>query len=263
MLHPDLRVLGQPHRGTVRTATAVHPGQPAPSQPHRPDQGPARLPGLAQPERPPPRLSSQPNHANVPAPASARRKSLRRAPAEGRVTVLTAPATLRIATPTPSRSASVTGTPVLAAAEGTCRADRHAAGAVAEGLQARPDPTTRSDAPEEAGERRHTSPATAMHAPWHRAPPQARRATPRPWRASWPAPVFREAAREDRPRSRPPMPSGRTARTHLARSEVTSPDVSELPPCAFAGQEPVPTMCATRPNASMMGTVSSFGYSSS
>lgn len=55
VLHPDLRVLGQPDRGPLRTATAVHPGQLEPSQPHRPDPSPARIPALAQQERPPPR----------------------------------------------------------------------------------------------------------------------------------------------------------------------------------------------------------------
>lgn len=39
---------------------AVHPVQLEPPQPHSPDKGPARLPGLAQPERPPPRRPRRP-----------------------------------------------------------------------------------------------------------------------------------------------------------------------------------------------------------
>ncbi|MEU2502879.1 IS630 family transposase [Streptomyces sp. NRRL S-1314] len=60
VLHPDLRLLGQPHRSPLRTAAAVHPGQLEPSQPHGPDPGPPRLPALAQPERPPPRRPRSP-----------------------------------------------------------------------------------------------------------------------------------------------------------------------------------------------------------
>lgn len=60
LLHPDLRVLGQPDRGSLRPPAAVHPRQFEPPQPHRPDSGPARLPALAQPERPPPRRPRRP-----------------------------------------------------------------------------------------------------------------------------------------------------------------------------------------------------------
>lgn len=52
---PDLRLLGQPDRGPLRPATAVHPGRLPPPQPPRTDPGSARLPALAQRQRPPPR----------------------------------------------------------------------------------------------------------------------------------------------------------------------------------------------------------------
>lgn len=68
--------------------------------------------------------------------------------------------------------------------------------------------------------RRSISSATPVHGPWLSASPQARRATPRPSRPSWLPSAFREAAPDDRGAA--PMPSSRTARTHPARSEVTS-----------------------------------------
>jgi transposase len=52
---PRPRVLGQPDRGALRPAAAVHPGEFEPSQPSRADPGPAPLPALAQHQRPPPR----------------------------------------------------------------------------------------------------------------------------------------------------------------------------------------------------------------
>lgn len=72
VLHPDLRVLGQPDRGPLRATAAVHDRQLPPPQPHRPDPGPARLPALAQRQRPSTTFS-QPSAAN--APASAARKA--------------------------------------------------------------------------------------------------------------------------------------------------------------------------------------------
>jgi transposase len=51
VLHPHLRLLGQPDRGPLRTAAPVHPGQLPPPQPPRTDPGPAPLPALAQRQR--------------------------------------------------------------------------------------------------------------------------------------------------------------------------------------------------------------------
>ena len=55
VLHPDLRLLGQPDRGRLRPTAPVHPGQPPPPQPSRANQGPAPLSLLAQRQRPPSR----------------------------------------------------------------------------------------------------------------------------------------------------------------------------------------------------------------
>ncbi|GII57950.1 hypothetical protein Pth03_63390 [Planotetraspora thailandica] len=55
VLHPDLRLLGQPDRGALRAAPPVHHRQLRPPESHRPDSGPARLSALAQRQRPPPR----------------------------------------------------------------------------------------------------------------------------------------------------------------------------------------------------------------
>ncbi|EFE72139.1 predicted protein [Streptomyces viridosporus ATCC 14672] len=43
VLHPDLRLLGQPDRSPLRAASAVHRRQLPPPQPHRADPRPARL----------------------------------------------------------------------------------------------------------------------------------------------------------------------------------------------------------------------------
>ncbi|MET8558993.1 IS630 family transposase [Streptomyces sp. NPDC004959] len=53
VLHPDLRLLGQPDRSPLRTTEAVHHRQLPPPQPHRADPGGARLPALAQRQHPP------------------------------------------------------------------------------------------------------------------------------------------------------------------------------------------------------------------
>jgi restriction system protein len=44
VFHPDVRLLGQPDRGSLRSAATVHPGQLPPPQPSRADPVPARRP---------------------------------------------------------------------------------------------------------------------------------------------------------------------------------------------------------------------------
>lgn len=60
VLHPDLRVLGQPDRGPLRAAATIHRRQLPPPQSHGPGPSPACLPALAQPACPPPRRSGRP-----------------------------------------------------------------------------------------------------------------------------------------------------------------------------------------------------------
>lgn len=52
VLYPGLRLVGQPDRSPLRTAEAVHHRQFESPEPHRPDPGPARLPPVAQRQRP-------------------------------------------------------------------------------------------------------------------------------------------------------------------------------------------------------------------
>jgi hypothetical protein len=52
---PDLGVVGEPDRGPVRAATHLHDGRVRPSQPHHARPRDARLPAVAQRQRPPPR----------------------------------------------------------------------------------------------------------------------------------------------------------------------------------------------------------------
>ncbi|MFE2231709.1 transposase [Streptomyces sp. NPDC059442] len=66
-----------------------------------------------------------------------------------------------------------------------------------------------------------------MRAPWPSTSPQARRATPQPSRASWPASVFREAVPEDRGpeptrccAGGPRAYSSRAIRNHLRRRGI-------------------------------------------
>jgi putative flippase GtrA len=80
VLHPDLRLLGQPDRGPLRTAAPVHPGQLHPPQPPRADSGPAPLPALAQRRRPPPRRTRRPTQGTHPHPQREGRPLGRRPP---------------------------------------------------------------------------------------------------------------------------------------------------------------------------------------
>lgn len=68
VLHPDLRLLGQPDRGPLRPTAAVHPGQLEPPQPPRADPGPAPLPALAQHQCPPPRRTRRTTQRTRPHP---------------------------------------------------------------------------------------------------------------------------------------------------------------------------------------------------
>jgi transposase len=68
VLHPNQRVLGESDRGALRPVTAVHPGQLATPQPHRPDPSAARLSALAQRQRPPPRHPRRPTPRTRPHP---------------------------------------------------------------------------------------------------------------------------------------------------------------------------------------------------
>ncbi|CAM5304183.1 hypothetical protein SAURM35S_06239 [Streptomyces aurantiogriseus] len=68
VLHPDVRVLGQPDRGPLRTITAVHHRQLQPPQPHRTDPSPPRLLPLAEREHPPPRRAGRPTPRTRPYP---------------------------------------------------------------------------------------------------------------------------------------------------------------------------------------------------
>ncbi|RPK55838.1 hypothetical protein EES42_41600 [Streptomyces sp. ADI95-17] len=54
VLHPPLRLMDEPDRSPLRTASTVHYRQLHPPRPHCPDPGPARLPPLAQRQHPPP-----------------------------------------------------------------------------------------------------------------------------------------------------------------------------------------------------------------
>lgn len=74
VLPPDLHLLGQPGRGALRSAAAVHPGQLASPQPSRTGPCPAPLPALAQRrrQRPPSRQSWPLAVENGPASAARR-----------------------------------------------------------------------------------------------------------------------------------------------------------------------------------------------
>ncbi|AEF39238.1 IS630 family transposase [Hoyosella subflava] len=73
VLHPDLRLLGEPDRGALRTTAAVHHRQLPPPQPHCPDQGPALLPPLAQRQCLPPRRPVRRTQGTRPHPQRERR----------------------------------------------------------------------------------------------------------------------------------------------------------------------------------------------
>jgi len=75
VFHPDLRLVGEPDRGALRTTAAVHRRQLGLSRPHRADPGPARLPAPAQRQTPATATSWPPNARN--APASAARGGIR------------------------------------------------------------------------------------------------------------------------------------------------------------------------------------------
>ncbi len=68
VLHPDLRLLDQPDRGTLRPTAAAHPDQLEPPQPSHADPSPAPLPALAQRQRPPPRGTRRPAQGTRPHP---------------------------------------------------------------------------------------------------------------------------------------------------------------------------------------------------
>ena len=61
-------VLGEPDRSPLPITAAVHRRQLQPPQPHRADARPARLPALAQQERPPSRRAGRPTTRTCPHP---------------------------------------------------------------------------------------------------------------------------------------------------------------------------------------------------
>ncbi|CUW32795.1 hypothetical protein TUE45_pSRTUE45c_0163 (plasmid) [Streptomyces reticuli] len=83
VLHPGLRLLGQPNRGPLWPAAAVHPGQLKPPQPPRADPGPARLSAMAQRQRPPSRRPGRSTPRTGPHPQR-EKHSLGRTPARWR-----------------------------------------------------------------------------------------------------------------------------------------------------------------------------------
>ena len=72
VLHPDLQLLGQPHRSALRAAERVRAQQLQPPQPHRADPPAARPPALAQRQRPRPRPPRRATPRTRPSPRRAR-----------------------------------------------------------------------------------------------------------------------------------------------------------------------------------------------